>query len=432
MSLYHALLLGLIQGATEFLPISSSGHLALIEYYWRLPFGPEALQHFDIVLHAGSLLAILLYFSSTWLAALRHPWKKGERGEPPLLLLLFVGTLPAAIAGFLIADWLEMHARTPLPIALGFLITGAFLLAAGYLNSNSEKGETLRWKHVIGMGIGQALALVPSISRSGLTLASGRLLGLSNTKSTEFTFLLAAPALAGAVTLTLITGRSEISAIGFPQALIGFSASFIASLLVMHGFLLSIRKYGIWMWSLYLFILALLILGDEYIPLLREIQQKEFAIHIPLGFALSILSIALLLEAAPFTSLFVPGFTTMVAIGVMFQGDYPSLALFIPTGIAAVLMGNLLGYLPAKYARTKVHWKEKGNQRLRRAEKFFQKWGVFAVLFGGWYGPTRSFVSIAAGLGGMSFQKFLFATLLGSSIWVSAVLLGASWVGRAL
>src|SRR3989344_8554682 len=304
VSLYHALLLGLIQGATEFLPISSSGHLALFEHYWNLPFGPEALQHFDIVLHAGSLLAILLYFSSTWLQVLKAPWGRGEKGEPPLLLLLFIGTLPAAIAGLLSVDWLEMHARTPLAISLGFLITGAFLLAASYINTNGEKGETLRWKHVIGMGIGQALALVPSISRSGLTIASGRLLGLSNTKSTEFTFLLAAPALTGAVTLTLLTGQTELRMIGFPQALIGFSASFVASLLVMHGFLLSLRKYGIWMWSLYLFVLALLILGDEYLPLLREIQQKEFTMHIPLGLALSVLSIALLLEAAPFNSRF--------------------------------------------------------------------------------------------------------------------------------
>ena len=432
VTLYHALLLGLIQGATEFLPISSSGHLALLEHYLGLPFRPATLQQFDIILHAGSLLAILLYFSSTWAAMLRCPLGKGQGGEPPLLFLLIIGTVPAAIAGVLAEDWLEAEARTPLAIALGFLITGAFLLAASFCENRTKGQQTISWVHTIGMGFGQALALVPSISRSGLTLASGRLLGLSSERATEFTFLLGAPALAGAVLLTLLTGRTEIGAIGWPQALIGFSASFVASLLVIHGFLLSLRKYGIWMWSLYLFILALLILGDEFLPLLREIQQKEIPLHLPLPLALSILAIALLLEAAPFTSLFVPGFTTMVAIGIIYQGDWKSLAFCIPIGIGALLIGNFLGYLPAKYARAKVHWKEKGDRRLHQAEAFFRKWGVFAVLFGGWYGPTRSFISIAAGLGGMSFRKFLFATLLGSSIWVSLVLLGASWVGKTL
>src|SRR3989338_1193219 len=343
MTLYHALLLGIIQGTTEFLPISSSGHLALLEHYLGLPFGPAVLQQFDIVLHAGSLLAILLYFSGTWVMLLRHPFAKGGKGEPSLLLLLIIGTIPAAIIGLLAEDWLETYARSPLLIALGFLITGAFLLAAGYKSNGTEEVRTLRFPHAIGIGIGQALALVPSISRSGLTIASGKLLGLSRVRATEFSFLLSAPALAGAVLLTFLTGRAEIGAIGWPQALIGFSASFAASLLVIHAFLLSIKKYGMWMWSIYLFILALLILGDEYLPLLREIGKEATTLHIPLPLALSVLAIALILEAAPFTSLFSPGFTTMIAIGIIFQGEWKSLTLCLLTGIAALLIRNLLG-----------------------------------------------------------------------------------------
>ena len=432
MTLYHALLLGIIQGTTEFLPISSSGHLALLEHYLGLPFGPAVLQQFDIVLHAGSLLAILLYFSGTWVMLLRHPFAKGGKGEPSLLLLLIIGTIPAAIIGLLAEDWLETYARSPLLIALGFLITGAFLLAAGYKSNGTEEGRTLRFPHAIGIGIGQALALVPSISRSGLTIASGKLLGLSSVRATEFSFLLSAPALAGAVLLTFLTGRTEIGAIGWPQALIGFSASFVASLLVIHAFLLSIKKYGMWMWAIYLFILALLILGDEYLPLLREIGKEATTLHIPLPLALSVLAIALILEAAPFTSLFSPGFTTMIAIGIIFQGEWKNLALCLVTGIIALLIGNLLGYLPAKYARTKVHWKEKADTRLHRTETFFARWGFWAVLAGGWYGPTRSFISIAAGFANMPLQKYLVATLLGSSLWVSAVLFGAGSLGTML
>lgn len=431
MTLYHAFLLGLVQGITEFLPISSSGHLALLEHYLGLPFGPQALQHFDIALHAGSLLAIFLYFASTWTSLLRHPLHH-EHGEPPLLLLLIIGTIPAAIVGILAEDWLEAHARTPLAIAIGFLITGAFLLAGGYRKNHLFGGEPIRWKHTIGMGIGQALALVPSISRSGMTIASGRLLGLSSTRATEFSFLLSAPALAGAVVLTLLQGRADLLSIGWTQALIGFFSSFVASLLVIHGFILSLRKYGIWPWALYLFLLSLFVLGDEYLPLLREIGEEALSLHIPLPLAVSVLAIALFLEAAPFTSLLAPGFTTMVAIGIMFEGDWKKLLICAITGIAAMLVGNLLGYLPAKYAREKVHWREKGGHRLEKTERFFRHWGFLAVFFGGWYGPTRSFISIAAGLGNMSLRTFLIATTIGSTLWIFVVLFGASSLGKIL
>ena len=173
-------------------------------------------------------------------------------------------------------------------------------------------------------------------------------------------------------------------------------------------------------------------MGDEYLPLLREIGKEATTLHIPLPLALSVLAIALILEAAPFTSLFSPGFTTMIAIGIIFQGEWKNLILCTITGISALLIGNLLGYLPAKYARTKVHWKEKADTRLQKTETFFARWGFWAVLFGGWYGPTRSFISIAAGFGNMSLQKYLLATVLGSSLWVSAVLFSVSFVGKAL
>jgi undecaprenyl-diphosphatase len=271
MSLYHALLLGLVQGATEFLPISSSGHLALLEIYWELPFSPSVLQHFDIVLHFGSLLAILLYFGGIWLQLLRHPLTPQENARSPLLFLLVIGTLPAAIAGFFGEEWFVQQGRTPLALGIGFLLTGTVLLFSSVRALQPAGGRSLGWQHALGMGIGQAFALFPSISRSGMTIASGRFLGLDAPRATEVSFLLSAPALAGAITLTFFTGGSHLAAIGWPQAIVGFVASFVSSIATIHLFLAAIRRYGLWMWAIYLFVLGLFLIGDDLLPALREI-----------------------------------------------------------------------------------------------------------------------------------------------------------------
>ena len=430
MTLYHALLLGLLQGTTEFLPISSSGHLALLEHYLKLPFGPKVLQHYDIVLHGGSLLALLLYFWKTWWRILQHPFRKEHDGGPPMLLILIVGTIPAAIFGLLAEDWLEAHTRSLVPLAIGFLITGAFLLLSGYYEENhSKRGNVVGWAQVLGMGIGQAFAIVPSVSRSGLTIASGRFLGLSAHRSAEVTFLLGTPALAGAVLLTFLKGKAGLTGIGEPPLLVGFLASFGASLLVMHLFLQSIKRYGVWMWAAYLFLIGVLVLGDAFFPLLERILHRQM--HLPLRFTLTILFVVLFLEAAPVTSLFIPGFTTMVALGLLLQGNPLAILACIPVGTLALLLGGLLGYLPAKQAREKIHWREKFDQKLHRAERFFRKWGTVSVIVGGWYGPTRAFMSIAAGLGEMPIRKYILATIFGSLVWVTVVMGSVGWIGKA-
>lgn len=431
MTLYHALLLGLLQGATEFLPISSSGHLALLEQNFRLPFDPLTLQHFDIVLHGGSLLAILLYFGKTWLRILRRPFAKEKQEHSPLLLLLIIGTLPAAVAGFFGQEWLALHGRTPIALGIGFLITGAFLLASSFYAFHCPGQERVSVKQALGMGIGQALALFPSISRSGVTIASGRFLGLEVSRATEVGFLLSAPALGGAIFLTLLTGGTDIASIGWPQALIGFSTSFVASLATIHLFLATIRTYGLWIWSLYLFPLGLFIIGDELLPVLREITAAG-TLRLPVGPALAILAITLLLEAAPLTSFFVPGFLTMAMLGVLFRSNMLALVLCILVGTVALILGNLLGYLPAREALKEVHWKEKADERLHRAERFFKKWGFFAVLCGIWYGPVRSFISVAAGLGNMPPRTFLLAVSIGSILWTTVVLVASAYFGRVI
>jgi len=431
MSLYNALVLGLLQGLTEFLPISSSGHLILMERYLGLDMGVASLLHFDVILHAGSLLAILLYFSTTWLNILRRPFAKGADGSPPLLFLLIVATIPLAIIGYIAAEWVEQTTRTPLFVAFGFMFTGGLLVVSGWYESRFAGKETIGWRQAIGVSLGQALAILPGFSRSGLCIASGRLMGNTATRATEFAFMLGGPALAGALFWTLQNGVPSLEAVGAIPLFIGFSASLIASLSVMHFFLLTIRRYGVWVWSVYLFVAASLIIADEMMPLITELPEVIEGLE--LRIIAGILFIALLLEAIPFTSTFVPGFLTMVAIGTFLHDDPWAIAALIPIGASALIIGHLIGYIPARQARIKVHWKENANQRLTKTQHFFRKYGFWAVFFGGWWAPFRPFISIAAGLSNMRPIPYLLAIVTGSFAWMTWVMVWSAVVlGRAL
>lgn len=273
MSLYNSLLLGLTQGLTEFLPISSSGHLVLMQHYLGLSLDSAVLQHFDIVLHAGSLIAIIIYFRKTLGNILRAPLQKEPDGSPPLLLLLLAATIPLAITGLIAYEWIEANARTPLFVAFGFLATGSLLIASGWYESRFSAKESIGWKQAVGASVGQALAVLPGFSRSGLTIASGRLMGATATRATEFAFLLGIPALSGALLLTLRSGTAELMTIGWTPLLVGFMSSAISSIVVIHTFLATIRRYGIWMWSLYLFVAAALIIADEMLPFVQTVSS---------------------------------------------------------------------------------------------------------------------------------------------------------------
>jgi undecaprenyl-diphosphatase len=430
MTLYHALVLGLLQGITEFLPISSSGHLVLMQTYLGLQLEPSVLQHFDIVLHGGSLIAILLYFASTWKRILLHPFKKEGDGGPPMLVLLFVATIPLAVTGYLSADWIYANTQTPLFVAFGFIFTGAFLIVSGWYESRFAAKEACGWKQALGASIGQAIAVLPGFSRSGMTIASGRLMGLTASRATEFAFLLGAPALGGALLYTFLQGQNALHAIGWIYLLIGFTTSLLSSILVIHFFIHTIRKYGVWMWSAYLFVAAALIIGDSMWPFILEFPSilKQLDVRIVIG----TLFIALLLESAPFTSFFVPGLRTLVVVTLFFHDDRNNLIALIPIGTAGLVLGHLLGYIPARQAREQVRWSENSETNLTKAHTFMKKWGIYAVFFGGWIAPIRPWVSVAAGLSSMRPLSYLLAMIFGSLALVTGVVTITTIIGQSI
>jgi undecaprenyl-diphosphatase len=200
LDLLKALLLGILQGATEFLPISSSGHLVLVPWWFGWDESPLI---FDVVVHLGTLVAVLLYFWRDWLTLLRAGWtalntRSTHEPDTRLLLLLVLGTVPAALAGVLLEDLFASAFSEPPLAAMFLLVTAALLVISERRYTASRTLDQLNARDAVWIGLAQAFAIFPGISRSGSTIAAGVLRGFPRPEAARFSFLLATPIILGA------------------------------------------------------------------------------------------------------------------------------------------------------------------------------------------------------------------------------------------
>ncbi len=207
MPLFHALILALVQAATEFLPVSSTAHLILTP--WLLGWQDHGLL-FDIALHLGTLIAVLVYFAKTWvrlsfLAIGREVWKP-EPGEidhdlyenPKLMWLLVAATIPAGIAGLLLKDYVETVFRSPAVIGVMLIVVGLVMAYADKRANLVRNLDNLSFRDAMTVGCAQALALIPGTSRSGITITAAMFLGITRYSAARFSFLLSTPIILGA------------------------------------------------------------------------------------------------------------------------------------------------------------------------------------------------------------------------------------------
>ena len=260
MTPLHALILGIVQGLTEFLPISSSGHLLLIPHLFGWPEQPLA---FDVALHTGTLLAVVTYFHRDWWTLLgetardlRHYggclrcWGPHAR----LMLLIGVGTVPAVVAGAALGA-VEPHLRAP-GVVVAMLVVGAGLMAAAERFAVRRMGgssglERLTPPRALLVGVAQALALVPGVSRSGATIATGMFAGLSRATAARFSFLLATPVTcAAAVKEAPALRHAAAQGISAAEIGIGVGASLIVGLAAIAFLLryLAARPLYVFVW----------------------------------------------------------------------------------------------------------------------------------------------------------------------------------------
>ncbi len=254
MDIFWAVILGVLQGVTEFLPVSSSGHLILAEHFFGLSETPLS---FDVSLHMGTLVAVLLYFRHDWLAMVRALLPGEDRRKLHTLLLVFVGTVPAALAGVFLEDYVSSVLRSPWVVVSTLVVVG-LLIALAEKVSRQERGlEASSWRDGLVIGLAQALALVPGVSRSGITISAGLFMGLNRTAAARFSFLLSAPIIAGAGLLEGIKAVSGgDSVIGAAAYVAGFCSSLATGYGVIAFFMDFLRTHTLYPFVVYRLALA--------------------------------------------------------------------------------------------------------------------------------------------------------------------------------
>jgi undecaprenyl-diphosphatase len=241
MELLQAIVLGAVQGLTEFLPISSSGHLVLIPWFFHWK---DLGQTFDVALHLGTLLALLFYFWRDWLSIIRR-WRE------PLLWFLLIGCVPAAVFGYLFEDYFETVFRSPVIISVLVIVFGLVLYYAERRGRKVRDLSSVNLGDALFIGFAQALALMPGVSRSGITITAGLFAGMKRETAARFSFLLSMPIVAGAGVLKMRNifqeGMPGTEAVFFivgilTSAVFGFlTIKFLLNYLQRHSF-------GIFVW----------------------------------------------------------------------------------------------------------------------------------------------------------------------------------------
>jgi len=262
MDIFQAFILGLVQGLTEFLPVSSSGHLVLVP--WWLGWENPGLA-FDALLHWGTLMAVVIYFWREWwemlMALVRKVRGLPAQGKDHLLLAILAGTIPAALLGVLLEDFFEGLFEQPATVAVFMIITGFLLVFAERWTRVQQQGrpiEKLSYLDAVFVGVGQALAIAPGISRSGSTIAAGLVRGLDRPTAARFSFLLGTPIIFGAGLLKL----KDLAAIGagatgFAPLVVGFLAAFILGVLAIRYLLRYLQNHTLTIFAYYVWAVAL-------------------------------------------------------------------------------------------------------------------------------------------------------------------------------
>jgi undecaprenyl-diphosphatase len=251
MNPLDALMLGVLQGFTEWLPISSSGHLVIVQT--ALNMDPTKNVLFDVIVHFGTLLAVCVYFSKELGRIIISMLSRKASRDPQadklrtLGFLLLIGTIPAGLAGVFLESPIE-KLFTGRVVALGLVANGFLLLGYVKFGSNGSRKDA-RLLDAIVVGVFQAFSIIPGISRSGSTIGGGMLRGLEKETAAVFAFLLAVPTLVGAVAFGAVTLPDHN--IGLVSALTGFASSFAVGLLTIPYLFRTIRKGKFWMFGVY-------------------------------------------------------------------------------------------------------------------------------------------------------------------------------------
>jgi len=267
-TIVQALIMGIVQGLTEFLPVSSSGHLIVVPYLLGWDDAFITSLAFSVMLHIGTLVALLIYFRDDWLrlipAGLAAIRDRSFRDDPDrkLAWLLVAATIPAALVGALFSDIFETQVRQVGLVALTLVVGGVILWIADHVGARTKGMQDVSFPVAVGIGAAQAIALIPGISRSGISISAGRLAGLEREAAARFAFLMATPITGGAILFEarkLMTGEAGVTVDAGPL-IAGLLASFVSGIIAIRVMLGYLRTRSLDVFVIYRFVLAAVVL----------------------------------------------------------------------------------------------------------------------------------------------------------------------------
>lgn len=251
IEILKSVILGIVQGITEWLPVSSTGHLIIVDEFLKLGGSDDFVSMFDVVIQFGSILAVVvLFFSRLW------PWMKGDskevtKGKLKLWLKILIASVPAAAAGLVLDDFIDEKLHWWLPVAIALAVYGVAFIVIERMHKNKEPKiatvNDISYKLAIFMGCFQMLALIPGTSRSGSTIIGAMLLGISRTAAAEFSFFMAIPVMFGASGLKLVkyaAGGASFSGTEIAVLLVGMAVAFAVSLFVIKALMNFVKKHS--------------------------------------------------------------------------------------------------------------------------------------------------------------------------------------------
>ena len=262
MTALHAFILGLVQGLTEFLPVSSSGHLLVLQKAFGINSEGDGLLLFNILLHVGTLAAVVIIYRQRIWNMICHPFKSE-------LKWLVVATIPAVIAALAVDFDDAFEGRF---IIWSFYLTSLVLVASGFIGDQRRRQrkyhKDVRWYDAVAMGVMQAVAILPGLSRSGSTIAGGLTSGLTRRRAADFAFLMSIPAILGSVVLEgkdLLLGNASMSVASPGVIVLGVLTAAVSGFAAIKLMLMAVRRISLNWFALYTFLLGTFLLLDRYV-----------------------------------------------------------------------------------------------------------------------------------------------------------------------
>lgn len=262
LALWKAVVLGVVEGLTEFLPVSSTGHLTITEKLLDLPIEGKGMTAFTAIVQIGAIIAAIIYFWREFWRVIRGfftgLFRARARQEPDWRLAMFViiGSIPIAVVGLLFKDVIENQLRSLWVVAIGLIVWCAPMVFAEYAATQTRGENGLRARDAVFMGVFQVFALIPGVSRSGATIAAGLLRDLDRVTATRMSFLLGVPALTAAGALEAVSNRAQVAdTVGWTPTIVGVVVSFIVGYASIAWLLRFVGKHSI-VWFVWYRLLA--------------------------------------------------------------------------------------------------------------------------------------------------------------------------------